>query len=98
MHTHLWQLADVETRLQDAVHQLRQQQNLVGELIVRSTAALSLCSWQMGCARIAGWKTSTTACSSASARIIHCRSHETAVPARRSRKLTVRVREHRVEV
>jgi hypothetical protein len=32
MHTHLWQLADVETRLQDAVHQLRQQQNLVGEL------------------------------------------------------------------
>jgi hypothetical protein len=32
MQTHLWQLADVETRLQDAVQQLRQQQSLVSEL------------------------------------------------------------------
>ncbi len=32
MQTHLWQLADIESRLQDAVVQLRQQQNLVGSL------------------------------------------------------------------
>jgi hypothetical protein len=32
MQTHLWQLADVETRLRDAVRQLRQQQKLVVDL------------------------------------------------------------------
>ena len=32
MQTHLWQLADVEARLKDAVRQLRRQHALVPEL------------------------------------------------------------------
>jgi hypothetical protein len=43
MQTHLWQLADVETRLEDAVYQLRQQQSLVPNFdCAQSRQALAL--------------------------------------------------------